>query len=312
MQESTLTQSVLFADIVGSLQIYERLGDDHARRLVIEVLSDLSDIALKHKGGFLRTYGDELMCSFDSADNAVQAAASMHRIADARLPAKDSPIESIGLYIRIDTGTVIQVDNRLFGDVVNSAAKMKALAKPYQTLLSETTLNHLSPENRQLTRFVGKLPIKGKAGTYDIFEYIPEEEEATLLIDHPGQILQPSPILEVKCGNAHLSADENRPILSIGRLPVNDLVLKFAGISRMHARIEHRKGKFVLVDVSSNGTYIHLTGQKVIYLKHDELQLPEQGYICPGRLATPQSPGAIHFLIGIDTPFTRQTGGDHR
>jgi adenylate cyclase len=297
MQETTLNRSILFADIAGSSRIYELMGDDHARRLILELLSDLSDVARKFTGEFLRTYGDELMCAFRSADDAVEAAASMHQVTEARPATKWKPIESVGLYIRIDTGTVIQVGNKLFGDAVNSAAKMKALAKPYQTLLSETTRNYLSEGHRQLTRFVGKLPIKGKAGTHDIFEYIHEEEEATLVMEHPEETPLNLAVLEVQCGQTTLTVDENHPTLTIGRLPANDLVLRYAGISRMHAKIEHRKGKFMLVDASSNGTYVHIEGQEVTYLKHDELQLYGEGIICPGRSATPQSPGAIHYCI---------------
>lgn len=297
MQESTLNRSILFADIAGSSRIYELLGDDQARRLIMELLSDLSDVARKYDGDFLRTYGDEMMCAFRSADEAVEAAANMHQIVEARPPVKWGQIDSIGLYIRIDSGTVIQVGNKLFGDAVNSAAKMKTLAKPYQTLLSEATLNYLSEEHRRLTRYVGKLPIKGKSGTYDIFEYIHEEEEATLVMELPSEDPVSPTTLEVHCGDTHFLVDENRPTLTIGRLPANDLVLKYVGISRMHAKIEHRKGKFVLVDASSNGTYVHIAGQEAVFVKHDELQLHGQGIICPGRSATADSPGAIHYTI---------------
>jgi class 3 adenylate cyclase len=298
MKNAKLHLSVLFADIAGSSKIYESLGDDHARRLVVDLLNDLSDVAHKHQGGFLRTYGDELMCAFQTADSAVEAAAGMHRVANARPAVKSRDFESIGLYIRIDTGTVIPVGNTLFGDAVNFAGKMKSLAKPFQTLLSENTLNHLCREHRHLTRFVGKLTIKGKAGTHDIFEFIHELEEATLVIEQPGNALDGPVMLEVQCGASRMVVDQANPILTIGRLPVNDLVLKFPGISRMHASIEQRKGKFVLVDVSSNGTYIHIKGQQVIHIKHDEIQLEGQGIICPGRMATPLSPGAIHFAVG--------------
>ncbi len=297
MQETTLSRSILFADIAGSSKIYEILGDDQARRLIMDLLNDLSEVSRKYNGEFLRTYGDEMMCAFRSADDAVEAAASMHQIVEARPPVKWGTIESIGLYIRIDTGTVIQVGNKLFGDAVNSAAKMKTLAKPYQTLLSENTLNYLSEEHKHLTRYVGKLPIKGKAGTHDIFEYIHEEEEATLVMERPSEDDVALAILKVECGDTVMTVDESRPTLTIGRLPANDLVLRYAGISRMHAKIEHRRGKFVLLDASSNGTYVHISGQEVVYIKHDELQLHGEGIICPGRSATPQSPGAIHYVI---------------
>ena len=112
MQETTLNRSILFADIAGSSKIYELLGDDQARRLIMDLLSDLGDVSRKYNGEFLRTYGDEMMCAFRSADDAVEAAAGMHQVVEARPPVKWGQIDSIGLYIRIDTGTVIPVGRR--------------------------------------------------------------------------------------------------------------------------------------------------------------------------------------------------------
>jgi adenylate cyclase len=155
----------------------------------------------------------------------------------------------------------------------------------------------LSEENKRLTRFVGKLPIKGKTGTFDIFEYIHEEEDATLVMEFPTLVKPSNEVMELTHADALLIVDEERSTISIGRLPANDLVLKYAGVSRMHAKVEHRRGKFVLIDASSNGTYIYMTNRDTVYLKHDELQLYGEGIICPGRTATPNSPGAIHFTI---------------
>lgn len=297
MQESTLNRSVLFADIAGSSRLYELLGDNQARRLMMELLSDLSDVARKNQGESLRTYGDELMCAFVSADDAVLAAATMHQVVAAHPPERWGEFESIGLYIRLDTGTIIRVGNKLFGDAVNSAAKMKTLAKPNQTLISEATRRCLSDRNKNLTRFVGKLPIKGKSGTFDIFEYIHEEEDATLVMEFPHNLVSPTEVLAVRMGDKKFILDEDRGMITIGRLPANDMVLKYAGVSRMHAKIEHRRGKFVLVDASSNGTYVHMTNRDAVYIKHDEFQLYGEGVISPGRSATPESPGAIHFAI---------------
>jgi class 3 adenylate cyclase len=297
MQETTLNRSVLFADIAGSSKMYELLGDDQARRLIMELLSDLSGVARKYSGESLRTYGDELMCAFGAADDAVVAAASMHQLVDARPPVRWGEIDAIGLYIRIDTGTVIRVGNKIFGDAVNSAAKMKTLAKPFQTLISETTLNYLTEQHRSMTRFVGKLPIKGKSGTYDIFEYLHEVENATLVMERPAEELHTSAFLDLTFDATNYTVDENQSTITIGRLPANDIVMKYPGISRMHAKIEHRKGKFVLVDASSNGTFVHVTGRDPIYVKHDEFQLFGQGIICPGRKATAKSPGAIRFVM---------------
>lgn len=297
MQEIPLTRSIFFADIAGSSKIYEKLGDEKAQRLIMELLSKLSDVARKFNGEFLRTYGDELMCAFKSADDAVTAAAGMHQIAEAFPPARTGKIEPVGLYIRIDLGTVIQVGNKIFGDAVNFTAKMKTLAKPFQTLISDTTLSHLSKHHKAMTRFVDKLPIKGKSGTHDIFEYLHEEEDATLIMERPDSRWTTKASLELTSNLTTHWVNENQASLTIGRLKVNDIVLQYQGVSRVHARIEHRKGKFILVDASSNGTYVHPAGRKPVYVKHDEFQLVGNGIICPASKATEKPPGAIHYTI---------------
>ncbi len=297
MQETTLNRSVLFADIAGSSKMYELLGDDQARRLIMELLSDLSNVVRKYNGESIRTYGDEIMCAFGSADDAVMAAASMHQLVDARPPVRWGEIDAIGLYIRVDSGTVIRVGNKLFGDAVNSAAKMKTLAKPFQTLISESTLNYLSDHHKNMTRFIGKLPIKGKSGTYDIFEYLHEAENATLVMERPSEERYSSVAMELSCDSATFMVDEKSTTVTIGRLPANDIVLKYPGVSRMHAKIEYRKGKFVLVDASSNGTFVYVEGRDPVYVKHDELHLFGEGTICAGKKAQAGSSGAIQFVV---------------
>src|SRR5690606_40068033 len=52
-----------------------------------------------------------------------------------------------------------------------------------------------------------------------------------------------------------LEVSEDRPSVVLGRADQNDLVVKHNLISRLHARIEFRKGNFLLTDQSINGTY---------------------------------------------------------
>lgn len=81
----------------------------------------------------------------------------------------------------------------------------------------------------------------------------------------------------------HHSADfilsDSRPILLAGREEGNDLVIHDRRASRHHARIEWRQNRFVLVDTSSNGTYlVDPAGQEVV-LRRAEADLPDQGRI---------------------------------
>jgi predicted component of type VI protein secretion system len=73
------------------------------------------------------------------------------------------------------------------------------------------------------------------------------------------------------------------PTLSIGRDLANDVVLGDRKASRMHARIERRRDKFVLIDHSSNGTYVTVDSESEIALRREELVLRNRGRISFGH-----------------------------
>lgn len=297
MTKKTVNVSVLFADIAGSSNLYERLGNDEAQRLIVELTSALSNIARRHNGEALRTIGDEVMCAFGRADDAVVAAVAMHQIVDTYRLTDDGELRGIGLYIRIDTGRCIRDGRDLFGEPVNSAANIKSLAKPTQTLLSERTRNELSVDIQSATRFIGNLPIKGKVGTFDIFEHLWEDVEITAISLPLHRFEAKTVALDILNGRNAITLDNTHPILTIGRLSENDLVLNYPHVSRMHAKIEYRLGRFVLADFSINGTYIHIFGRGSVFVKHDTLPIDGKGFICPGREASSESPDAIHYFL---------------
>jgi predicted component of type VI protein secretion system len=51
----------------------------------------------------------------------------------------------------------------------------------------------------------------------------------------------------------------------------------------MHARIERRRDKFVLIDQSSNGTYVRIDGEPEIQLRREEMILRGRGRVSFGH-----------------------------
>ncbi|NOT82695.1 MAG: adenylate/guanylate cyclase domain-containing protein, partial [Gallionella sp.] len=66
--------AVLFADVCGSTALYEKLGDDQARKLIADCLQTITEKALAHQGKITKTIGDEVMAVFPSAEDAFLAA----------------------------------------------------------------------------------------------------------------------------------------------------------------------------------------------------------------------------------------------
>src|SRR5690625_7701815 len=72
-----------------------------------------------------------------------------------------------------------------------------------------------------------------------------------------------------------------------------DLQIVSGLASRDHCHIVFRRGKYVLVEHSTNGTYVKIANQTEIYLRREALPLLGSGYISLGR--SPDTAG--HWLI---------------
>ena len=297
MTRETASLSIMFADIARSTRFYETLGDISAQRLMATCLSRLSDVACQHQGSVIKTIGDEVMCTFPDADLAVNAAKNMQEAIEKMPDIEKSDLGTPNIYIGIHTGPVIKEGNDIFGDSVILAARMVALAKPRQILITEQTVKALTPEYKSFVRYLDKETIKGKRGKLKIYEYIWEQDDVTVILERSLPQLALQSYLELRCTDVMIKVDHLQPSITIGRQSHNDLVLDYERISRSHAKIEYSREKFILIDHSSNGTYIHPEGETVIHITKDEVQLSGTGIISLGREASPGSPGAIHYTV---------------
>lgn len=296
MQQAAAKMSVLVADIVTDKAPLGHFSANISNRIMGDLLKDLSGIVRINNGELNQTRSTGLMCSFTRADDAIVAAATMHQVMEAHPPENWEKFDSPGLCIRVDTGTVIKTGKKLFGDPVRLAVLMQVLAKPYKTLITETTRSNLSDLQQCQTRFVGSLPDDEQSAMLNVYEYVGGREAETLALEHPDQP-SPAAAMDITYGPIVLTVNAQRPRITIGRMTTNNLVLNYPRVSRYHAAIELRNGKLFLLDDSVNGTYVRIGQLGPICLKCDEMQLYGQGIICPGRTAASSSPGAIHFAI---------------
>ncbi len=94
-----------------------------------------------------------------------------------------------------------------------------------------------------------------------------------------------------------ITIDQEHTRATLGRREDNDIMLADYRVSRSHAFILYRNGKYVLCDRSTNGTYVFLKGSKGLILKKDELLLQRNGVIGLGKIVNFNSPEAIRFTI---------------
>jgi len=297
MNRTECTLAVLFADVAGSTRLYEKLGNAQALVAVGRCLELVKGVCEGHGGRLIKTIGDEAMTVFPSVDECTEAAAEMQ----AKL-AELAPVGGTRLAIRVGYhyGPAIEADGDVFGDSVNVAARMVALAKGGQVITSAETAAALSPWLRSRLRELDSLTVKGKSQDIGIFELLWQEsaDELTALSTRPK--VSPARI-RLQHGEREIELGDAQPQVTLGRDPQCDVVINDKMASRMHARIERRRDKFVLVDQSSNGTYVTLEGEKEIVLRREELILRGRGEISfgHGTLAGPVE--VLKFSCGDST-----------
>jgi hypothetical protein len=92
-----------------------------------------------------------------------------------------------------------------------------------------------------------------------------------------------------------LVVDDTRSNITIGRAEENDVVVKGNLISRLHARIEFSRGKFLLVDQSTNGTFVTTKEGEEAFVRRDSMQLKGEGMIGFGRVPETGSPLTLRY-----------------
>jgi adenylate cyclase len=283
--------AVLFADVAGSTRLYEQLGDVAALAAITRCLELAGETARGYGGRLIKTIGDEALLVFPHADEAAQAAGEIQRRM-AAASAADEP--RLGFRVGIHFGAAIEVSGDVFGDSVNVAARMVGLAKRGQVILSSPTAALLSPWLRGRVRELDVLTVKGKEKDIGICELLWQDSSADLT----AMAVRPKAgavHVELRLGERVLELDASSPGLSLGRDAQNDLVIADRLASRQHARIERRRDKFVLVDQSSNGTFVTIDGEREIQLRREEMILRGRGHISFGHSLDPAQGEALAF-----------------
>jgi adenylate cyclase len=121
--------AILAADMVGYSRLMEVDEPGTLARLKTHRLELIDPAIAKHRGRIIKTTGDGLLVEFQSVVDAVQCATEI-QTRMARRNADVSPARAIQFRIGINLGDVIVEGDDIFGDGVNVAARLEALAEP--------------------------------------------------------------------------------------------------------------------------------------------------------------------------------------
>ena len=291
--------AILFADVVGSTRLYEQLGDSKAREMVGRCVEIMRDTTEANRGTVIKTIGDEVMATFDVADDAMAAAKSMQE----RITGADDLSHEHGhVAIRVGChfGSVVQEQRDIFGAAVHTANRMTSQAKAHQIITTLSTVERLSPEWRSTARQIDVATVRGKAEEVILFEIIWQPEDATSMlptVPWSHDKTRKRRRLSLRLQGKEVTVGEGRKSVTLGRSEDNDVVVKGNLISRVHARVESSRDKFTLIDESTNGTFVQTSDGDEIFVRRDSTVLTGEGVIGLGRVAQPGTPLAIHYVI---------------
>jgi len=286
--------AVLFADIAGSTKLYEVLGDIAAKAMIDEALAEMTAVTARHGGRVVKTIGDEVMCVFDGADRGFVAATDMQNRID-KLPVVNGAKRRIR--VGFHAGTVIEENGDVFGDTVNTAARMAGLAKGMQIITTRTTVDMLSPALRMGTRDIASLAVKGKADDLAVCEVIWQEGDDLTMAAPAVDLPQSQSVLILRHAGREIIMNQTRPAVTLGRDASGDIVIADPKASRNHARIERRRDKYFLADQSTNGTFVTFTGEAEISLRREELMMRGSGIIVFGHSAAESAVEKLEFSV---------------
>jgi adenylate cyclase len=289
--------AILFADVSGSTKLYETLGNTRAETVISKTLDVLRQSASRHQGTVVKNIGDELMCTFPDAITVTEASQDMQRSLQQALAMGTVPIESLHIRVGFHYGPVIPKGGDVFGDAVNVAARVVAQTKKGQILTTKETKDLLPSHMMENFRYIDRAAVKGKKEELDLFEVIWEFENLTIVQNIFEALPSPGSKLKAEFGATSIELSHDRPSLLMGRGMENDFVIPEPLASRTHARIEFRKDRFVLVDQSINGTFVHMEGEKEVTVRRDELILKGKGLISLGKSSAGQPALCVSFSI---------------
>lgn len=291
--------AILFADVVGSTELYEALGDARARETVGRCLEIMKIATEENSGTVIKTIGDEVMATFETVDDAMNAGARMQKeiSGDDSLGADDQPVS---IRIGCHYGPVVHENRDIFGAAVHTANRMTSQAKARQIVTTGTTVEKMGAEWRSVARQIDLATVKGKRDEVALFEVLWSPEEATSMLPTIGwetNDAQGSAVLALAFRGIAVNVDDDNKNITMGRADENEVVVKGNLISRVHARIEKHRSKFVLIDESTNGTFIQNVRGEEIFVRRDSTELSGEGIIGLGRVAKPGTALAIHYQV---------------
>jgi predicted ATPase/class 3 adenylate cyclase len=227
--------SVLIADLRGYTAYTVEHGDEAGAALARHFAASTEPVVERHGGRLLELSGDEALCVFASARQALRAALALQ---EGYRPGEDGPGLPLGVGIGLDAGEVVPVRGGYRGRALNLAARLCALAGPGEVLASEGVLHLAGAMDGIGSVDRGSVAVKGLPDPVRVFQVTREQDGA------------PDPTDPVSSGTGLIERQQLPTGGFAGSLPMGGMVGREADLARvLHAvdAVAQGDGRLVLL-----------------------------------------------------------------
>ncbi|MBA2361579.1 MAG: adenylate/guanylate cyclase domain-containing protein, partial [Actinobacteria bacterium] len=162
----------LIADVRGYTRFTQERGDEEAGRLAAAFADLARETVLSCGGELIELRGDEALCVFGSARQAVRTAVELQM--RFRRETDDGPGFPLPIGVGLDAGEAVRIEGGYRGGALNTAARLCSLAGPGQILATDTVVS--LARRLEGIRFVERRPVrlKGLEKPVRVIEVVPE------------------------------------------------------------------------------------------------------------------------------------------
>lgn len=174
--------ALLHADVVG----YSRLMREDEAGTVADLIATRTLVAASvdaHAGRLANSVGDAMLADFNSASEALQCAVEVQRRLRERNAGRPQE-RRMALRIGLNVGDIIEQESDLYGDAINVAARLQALARPGGVCISSSIHDVVDGRLPLAFRYAGEHPVKNIAGPLRVYHV---EFDADQQDDRPAE-----------------------------------------------------------------------------------------------------------------------------
>ncbi len=165
--------AILSADMAGYSRLMERDEDAVLRRQKAHRRETIDPEIASRNGRIVKTTGDGMLVEFASAQDAVRCATDIQS-AMAEREAAIAADDRIRYRVGINLGDVVFDEDDVFGDGVNVAARLQALAEPGGVCVSDIVHQAVSDRIRAPFRDMGSQRVKNISRPIRVWQWTPD------------------------------------------------------------------------------------------------------------------------------------------